>query len=362
MHPQRLPALTAIRFFAALWVVLFHATWIYVFPAPFQQIVARGYVGVDIFFILSGFILAYNYAPREFAKVSFWRARFARVWPVYAIGLAFTLPMFYKTIVSKHPHTALTIGVPVLLLLQSWAPGAAVAWNAPGWSLSTEAFFYASFPFLLRPLGNFFARRFWLSCAVAWILAAAPAALYAATGHDGFALPIIKFNPLVRLPEFALGIGLGHKYLAGARIKYPGAVAAASLLLLGAAAYFGDRLPFPMLHNGLLAPCSGLLLYSLACLAKSPGRFWILLGDASYSLYIFHDGILQYVLAARTRGLIPLRPQLLVAVYLVACIAVSIASFQFLELPAAAWIKRTWKPRSAPRLVADEELHALSPQ
>src|SRR3954470_9302060 len=100
--PNRVPlrALTGIRFFAAFHVLLLHTTLRYLGHAPIwvQNIVGSGYVGVSLFFILSGFILTYSYSPDGHADVTrkreFWAARFARIYPVYALGLLLAGPVF----------------------------------------------------------------------------------------------------------------------------------------------------------------------------------------------------------------------------------------------------------------------------
>src|ERR1700744_4959496 len=82
-RPQDIPALTGLRGVAALWVVLFHMEL--ETPIP---IIEKGYLGVDIFFILSGFILMHVYADRkEFNYNEFVRARLARIYPLHMLSL-----------------------------------------------------------------------------------------------------------------------------------------------------------------------------------------------------------------------------------------------------------------------------------
>lgn len=78
----RLGALTTLRFFAALHVVLFHMKVIGILtdgPWWYQNFAGIGYVGVNFFFVLSGFILVYTYAGPSLSVWRFWQARFARV-------------------------------------------------------------------------------------------------------------------------------------------------------------------------------------------------------------------------------------------------------------------------------------------
>src|SRR6476661_1182191 len=98
-----LPALTGVRFFAAFYVVLFHFTLWYFAAAPqwVRNIVSSGYVGVDLFFVLSGFVLTYTYLVPGASHVprrEFWVARIARIYPMYLVALALALPITLHSI------------------------------------------------------------------------------------------------------------------------------------------------------------------------------------------------------------------------------------------------------------------------
>lgn len=141
-----LPALDGLRALAALWVVAFHAT---AFTGIAPPIVRHGYLGVDLFFILSGFVLAHVYAP-VFARdgISFYARylcrRVARLWPVWLVVLAlFAL----KTAIGRWSGLG-GAGLRVAddpglwavyaLLMQSWGWVDPERINPPGWSLSYE--------------------------------------------------------------------------------------------------------------------------------------------------------------------------------------------------------------------------------
>jgi len=141
-HRHALPALTGIRFFAAFYVVLFHSLpWVskhYDLPKPMQIFFVNGYLAVALFFLLSGFILAYTYDGQiegSSKRLHFWQARFARIYPVYFLSLI--LAYFFQR------SLPLTSRVAVVTMVQAWNPfraGLAGAWNYPAWSLSVEAF------------------------------------------------------------------------------------------------------------------------------------------------------------------------------------------------------------------------------
>jgi peptidoglycan/LPS O-acetylase OafA/YrhL len=89
-----LPALTGVRFFADFFVVLSHSLpWVamrFRIPWPAKIFLSNGYLAVAMFFLLSGFILAYTYDGQIAGsrnRARFWEARFARIYPVYLLSL-----------------------------------------------------------------------------------------------------------------------------------------------------------------------------------------------------------------------------------------------------------------------------------
>jgi peptidoglycan/LPS O-acetylase OafA/YrhL len=383
---DKLSALTGLRFFAAAHVVLFHQPILTShLPGPTANIFHAGYVSVGLFFVLSGFVLAYNYLGRldgqPGALRTFWSSRFARIYPAYMLALLLALPLSWLAAPgspeSATPGTALydlTSNGPwsylaVLTLSQSWFPQVALAWNGPAWSLSVEMFFYLAFPFLIGPVGRLGARAALAVLVGVWLLGLAFPAFYLVAQPDGpvsanagssysFWLWVLRYNPLLHLPEFVVGVLLGRVYLlksariaavAGARSGVvsqllPVGAAAAALVLLT----FSHRLPYPLLHNGLLTPLFGLLVYSLA-----DGRSWLsrllalppllLLGEASYGVYILQDPVLQWTKQAMVRlsgdagaG----STQLAALVFLGLLLAISVAAFFWVETPARGLLRR----------------------
>src|SRR5271170_2509476 len=95
--PAPLKALTGLRCFAAVNIVLFHFSnpqW-FGLLAP---VVNAGFISVSYFILLSGFVLAFNYAGRaragELDRVRFWKARFTRLYPIYLLSLLLSWRMF----------------------------------------------------------------------------------------------------------------------------------------------------------------------------------------------------------------------------------------------------------------------------
>lgn len=150
-------ALTGLRFFAATIVVLFHFASFG--SVTLRHFMSHGFIGVTIFFVLSGFILSYTYSSGPGAmrgtKRSFWIARVARLYPVYVIGMGLFLPIVARSDDSVVIKAA--AGFLSLMMAQAWLHPLGLVWgmwNPPGWSLSAEAFFYLLFPFVCPMLSK----------------------------------------------------------------------------------------------------------------------------------------------------------------------------------------------------------------
>ena len=134
-----LPALTGLRSLLALTIMFFH------FTPPHMQllypVIDSGYVFVVFFFLLSGYVLAYNYAgrPTPLVKRDFWRARFARLYPVFLLSLAISFTMLQAEWHARTHADFFTGLVLTPLLLQGWSPQLATFWNTVAWTLSAEA-------------------------------------------------------------------------------------------------------------------------------------------------------------------------------------------------------------------------------
>ena len=158
--PVRLNALTGLRCFAAINIVLFHFSnpQSFGFLAP---VVNAGYIALGLFFLLSGFVLAYNYSGAARAgtldKVRFWKARFTRLYPVYLLSLlmswrmvaaeygAHAQPVYWKYTALTGQHGMFWVGMALTpLLLQGWVPTLATFLNTPAWAMPAEAFYVRS--------------------------------------------------------------------------------------------------------------------------------------------------------------------------------------------------------------------------
>jgi peptidoglycan/LPS O-acetylase OafA/YrhL len=304
--PARLDGLTGLRTFAAVNIVFFH------FSNPklfgwFAPVVNAGFASVSFFIMLSGFVLAYNYAGRaragELDKTRFWEARFTRLYPIYLLSLLLSwrmVPVEY----AAHTHRMFWTGMVLTpLLLQGWIPTLATFLNTPAWTMSAESAYYLAFPWLARGKRPERPGPYLVKMAAVWCLGLVPGLLYIAFNPDGIAHPdrwswgpwlqVLKYTPLPHLASFVFGVMLANlDELVGRTSPLR--------LILGVGGFagtfcilsLGPRVPYAIVHDGLLMPLFGCIILGLAGnnpLAHAMGwRPLVFVGEASYCLYLLH--------------------------------------------------------------------------
>jgi peptidoglycan/LPS O-acetylase OafA/YrhL len=232
-------ALTSVRALLAFWVVTRHMFTEYDGVTFFHiahgiSVFQKGYLGVDGFFILSGFILAYNYAKgKSYNFQDFIAARFARVYPIHFVCLfSAALIMLVKQyllhkVVIGTPGNTYTMLLLNVLLLNSWTFQNLTGWNDVAWSVSSEWFAYVFFPIfvsLARPTTR-------IGSLVLLMIPAAALALVEWHSPRHLSLP----GGLVRLiPEFYVGVVLYRlREQIGVRGLQFGSLLALSLMAIG---------------------------------------------------------------------------------------------------------------------------------
>jgi peptidoglycan/LPS O-acetylase OafA/YrhL len=323
---SRLDLLTGARFLAAVGILLFHLSAIGHLPPWIHAICSWGRCGVCFFFILSGFVLAYNYHDR-FATVTirgyrnFIWARFVRIGPTHVLTLLLITPICLW--LNNRGQLLASVGAPVvpasaaarswianLFLVQVYVPTLRMEqmYNAPAWSIACEVFFYLMFPFFIAWLSWFAnsARRLITLGMIFWLVESAVviAALFAERKSVGrlreekiFDLFISRF-PLLRFGEFAVGCCAGLLFV---RMKKIGTRINAHLLLMAGWTAVGVSLglfacfPFYRYTSWFSAEIPAFAIIILAT-AFSPAFIrpllqhpaMVLLGEASYALYLLH--------------------------------------------------------------------------
>ena len=273
----------------------------------FAPVVNAGFASVSFFILLSGFVLAYNYAGRartgDLDKGRFWEARFTRLYPIYFLSLLLSwrvVPAEY----SGHSHAMFWTGMALTpLLLQGWIPEIATFLNTPAWTMSAEAAYYMAFPWLAKikkpeRMGPYLGKM-----GAVWAMGLVPGLLYFALRPDGIAHPdrwstgawlqALKYTPLPHLASFVFGVMLAN---VDAMMPRPGWLRLV-LGITGFAGMFvilsmGPRIPYAIVHDGLLMPLFGCMILGLAGqnpLAAALGvRPLVFVGEASYCLYLLH--------------------------------------------------------------------------
>jgi len=343
VRPEIYP-LTGIRALAALWVLVFHlhGKLAAAFPkgyALFEPAIVNGYLGVDLFFILSGFIIAYNYAGRlsvfTVAKYrEFLWLRLARLWPVHLAILtcyaALLLLAAHFGTPLKHT-TSYSLGKlwQNVALIQAWWIPIHESWNVPAWSISCEWAAYLLFPVLVSSGAvTRSARRALLTGAAALLLMALLLQIVHADGNN-------KYGMFRIAGEFVAGASLCRLFHARVgqnwnwNLILPVVVVTAVLLL-------GFLLPVFSLVAYWSVPCLAIVVLGLAYGQSVwsrllSTRLFLFGGYVSYSLYMVHT--LCFIVLEKSFPRIEARPWSFVMDLTVAILAAS-ATYHLVEEPA----------------------------
>lgn len=343
-YSAQIPGLTSLRFFAALWVVLYHYTW-WLTPVgvpPLEvPIVAQGYLAVDFFFILSGFILTHAH-HRQIERNAlrpgpFLVKRLARIYPLHLATLLFylVLVIIARWVGLKLPNPErYTVGQFALnlLLLHAMQVRDVGAWNYPSWSISAEWFAYILFPFIAAWVVRRQARR--------------PAPLMLLAGLATFAAFYLLSKPLLGASFFELHSNYGWYRILP---EFVGGILLYRIGLEGNVEWLGSTTMTRLLPVAILLACLshapiiavmlfGALILATAEASRRPGNGvltslgLVYLGSISFALYMVHLPIATLMLkgAPLLLGVGP-RDMLLPATF--AALAVAAVAHHLIEMP-----------------------------
>lgn len=339
-----LKALTSVRGIAAWLVVLFHIRKsIAGLPDPVLHLLGRGYLAVDFFFLLSGFVIWMTWHERiragGFAMIpGFLQRRVARVWPLHLVMLGFAAALALALQLtgrgSDHfPWHELPLH---LLLLQNWGFTHHLAWNDPAWSISCELGAYLLFPLLVLGID-------WRRIPVWGVIAAIAALLvllhlvFAGAGAVSLGQLIPEFGLFRCVLEFAAGTAVAALWLRWREAWRTPALASFAVALAFAT---GWALGLP---ETFAAPATfAALLLGLALTSARRGNpleaGWLhYLGEISYATYLSHYLLwvafkLAFVEDAHAVG------WPLIAGFLLLVLLASVALYHLLERPAQKWV------------------------
>jgi len=367
-YPQQINALTSIRYLAAAWVLMFHLKeFTRATALTANPFVMHGYLGVDFFFVLSGFVLAHVYKrDADVGRFNYWSfvsKRLGRIYPMHlftlsiflALGaLALLLGLTFDIWDPAQPFRDLDRGqviraiVAHLTLIHAWGSTSGLQFNLPSWSISAEWFAYLMFPvfllFLRRLPGGEGAK---LTVAAALFMAMALATQLLM----GLELTEMSWNiGILRIvPEFFLGMalyGFGERRTFGRSGALLGLWLSLAVVVLSLAASSwvpGVKLiGLPLVVLGL----SGIVLfaadgdrYGAFPLLSRPG--FVLLGEISYSVYMLHQAVMVIVFGLLLPSFRPTDAGMgiaLIAGGLALTTLLSWASYQWIELPGRSII------------------------
>jgi peptidoglycan/LPS O-acetylase OafA/YrhL len=354
--PAPLKALTGLRCFAAINIVFFHFSnpqW-FGFLAP---VVNAGYASVSYFILLSGFVMAYNYAERARAGqldvVRYYKARFTRLYPIYLLSLILAWRVIPQEWVA-HSHTMFWTGMVLSpLLLQGWIPEIATFLNTPAWTMSAESFYYVIFPWMAKwKKPERISLQLWKLFGL-WMVGLIPGTLYIIFSPDGIPHPdrfsygpwlqALKYTPLPHLASFIFGV-----LLAGLDAVMPrpgllrfflGVFGFGALFAVLASGVF----PYPLLHDGLLMPLFGCMILGLAGenpLAHALGvRPLVFVGEASYCLYLLHFNMWNLIHDTHVLNLVGLA-RFDPWISYVLLIAMALLALHFIEKPVQRQLRK----------------------
>lgn len=323
----RIDVLTGVRGIAAYTVLLAHAidisftylpaAYVHVARSEVTPFTSRlAYLGMSLFFVLSGFVIYYNYSEtfrvERFASAvyTFLVSRFARLYPLYVLSIIISLRYIPSPEFAGQPATALGY----FTLTQSWTNHETAIFE-PDWSISTEWFFYFAFiplSFILIPIRRPIRALVVLLIAAAIGVAALSANMGAVTaaltpilahGQNVSApvwLWITYYDPYLRVFEFLTGVFAAKIYLLH---RHGGAQPASTFVWVAVACglWCAGVLFTPLGQSQMLASFLPNIIYAPAlaalilfgCLYETPfGRFLaarrlVFMGDISFSVYIW---------------------------------------------------------------------------
>ena len=347
--------LTSLRFIFAFMIFLGHFILFEENEYPFLNFVLHeGNIAMCFFFTLSGFILSYNYQQRliegqPIEKKIFFVSRFARIYPLHIFTLLLWL-WIYKG--GPFDSSFITNFLLNITLLQSFFPIEGIKFNAVSWSLSDELFFYLLFPFIV-----FWAVKHWRSFII--FFSVFIVIIIIASGllsNHTLSKWIFYTSPYLRLADFTIGVLLFNICKSGKLDKWreklsPTLLEVSVILLLIGVLCASFYLPVVLSHAICYwLPISFFIFvfyYQSGRISKFLSkRYWMLLGEISFSFFMLHTFIIWYTrrLVAIFDLDVPLFGVFLFAV--LTTIFVSFFSFKYLETPFYNKIKRFFLSRS----------------
>jgi peptidoglycan/LPS O-acetylase OafA/YrhL len=353
-------SLTGLRGVAAWWIVMFHFQDDLPAGTPHGALdwARHGYLAVDLFFEMSGFIIALNYSNilTQFSVRKYFEfigVRLARIYPLHVFMLFLFLINVFAILAFSHQATPGSRYSPdyflmSLFLVQNWGFTRDLAWNVPAWSISTEFFAYILFPLLLL-VSRRIARNAALSLAAALVLILLLGGIFRSAGMS-LGDDVARFGLIRCIMEFWCGIVLFRL-----RGFYPASSEGrANLLLLVSAICLAASVILHLEDYVLVPTIFFFLIYSLSGdfgflsrLLKS--NFLLFVGACSYSTYLVHYFVRDWIKFLFIKA--DHSPLFALGIYLGATAVLSVVLYRLIEIPGRRAMRSLVLRRT--RLVSD---------
>jgi peptidoglycan/LPS O-acetylase OafA/YrhL len=386
-------SLTGLRFVAAVTVAVGHGAPSLAHGWLSELIAQVSSIGMTMFFVLSGFVMWFNYAarfqsqPLGVALREFVVARFARLYPMYAVVVL----VIVTYLMIGRGLSAPSLGF-ILTMTQAWFPvqnGTMLVAVVPPlqhlWSISVELFFYLLFPFVCLLFANVVRLRTMIWLALANILAFALTIVAFFTFGDAVlkaTVPSLEqngmqwltyYSPYLHVAQFLAGCfaAMIYRNRACAEIGSRERKSVAALFWLSLASlicapillFLQPRLPGWSFAIELTVRLIEITGFSITFIAASrygharslSSRAMIVGGECSYSIYLLHPFLIRIAMIGKTDapGAIELAARL--GLFVAIATAVAWISYVLIEAPSRTWLRRAFGA-SAPRDV----IHAKS--
>lgn len=340
MKSDNIAALTGLRGLAAWLVVVYHFREVFTGRGGGWgwTFVDQGFLAVDLFFILSGFVLYVNYSAgfdrlRLSAVLAFYGKRLARIYPLHLVILLLYLAnpvtlYFFSSSGQIGERYDLPYYLASLLLVQNWGWTDRLAWNVPAWSISTEFAAYLLFPLLALRLG----RERWRATSLVAMLvlpACAIAVFYHEAGLPSLGSGIGQFGIYRCVAEFFMGMVIGKTYGQWQDTRLPARYAGVAMCVwILVAAWW--QLPDPVFAPLGFVLLIVALLDGHGFLARWLGsQAMVQIGEYSYSTYLVHYLVKDWVKFLSTNvGMLQFW------IYLAVVAVLSIILYRLVEVPA----------------------------
>lgn len=374
-----MPALTGIRFFAIFHIFLFHLFSLYGSEKPegtenmlsgfddapqtFVVFASNGWVSTSLFFLLSGFILAYLYWGEDgqlvMSRRRFWLLRIARIYPVHLIVMAILLLMMVPLYLGQGMPlgTLVPSALATLALVQAWVPPWIPLWSWPTWTISALVFLYLITPWLMSVLSRLTHRQSVIALIAMPFISVIPTVGYAIRQAAGapWSMNVDMFvanTPIFWVPYFAAGM-LMTRIFSLSRFKARpmssswfalGDVAFIVVIVIACTPGIEQPLKF-FIRQGLLMPLFVVIVLDLARGRGVMARFFSLpgtgfLGETGYSIFIW-----QIIVLIAMHVSIMINPvigpyQIWIAIAMI--MALAIPSTYLIEKPLARFIRKKY--------------------